>query len=131
VLESRGVSDEALPEPPPAGLAPWEPWVFYGTFVVVVGAMLLRNEQAHTHSHGVRLLVSILMLVSAIVILAESVCVLFDIRGALWKISGRPAEEQLKLGSERKPWNGFSPRMWCGVFVVAGVLCLAYAISGL
>jgi hypothetical protein len=115
--------------PPPAGVAPWEPLTYRAMIGAMVGAISLRAVQYGTHSHGVRVLVSVLMLVSAIFIVAESLCVLCDHRGALWKISGRPAREQLSL-AERWPRN-YSPRQVSGTCLLLCVFVFFYGFAGL
>jgi hypothetical protein len=137
VLERRSVSSEAPHEQPPDGLAPWEPVVFYSAHFAVVGAGLLLIAQTHTDSLGIRLLASTLMLLIAMLILAESVFVLFDIRGVLWRISerytisGRPAGQQLKPGNGGTPRDRFFIRVRAVLLLLAAVTLLAYAVRGL
>ena len=67
------------------------------------------------------LLVSILMLTISILLIVEYVLVLFNVRGALEKISGPDAPR----------WRRYSPSTGCLIFGLVAVTALIYAISGL
>lgn len=123
---------EPIPEPKPVGLAPWEPWAWYGTYVALAVGLGLRALQWDTRAHGIRLLASVLMLMVASFLVVESALVLGNVRGALEKISGRPPDDQLTLmeryGSGQR---GASPRVWSCFFVLISVMLIVYGIQGL